>query len=216
MDPQIWTDVNVAVQTQLAAAIPITGVTKAKPAVVSATGHGLAAKAIVLVRVKGIPALDWTVARVADPESGTFELEGIDASAFKGTFVSGTVQAITFGAVASTLQEITPSGGEAEDVAITTIHPTPDYSIPGKPTPLVYSFGSLWIPDDPALAELKAAAAAKAVRAVQFEWPDGTQLLFAGTPSASLAPAGSSGQPVTTPVKINVRGALVAYAGAGA
>lgn len=216
MDPQIWTDVNVAVQTALAAAITVTGITKGNPTVVQAAGHALAADTIVLLRVKGIGGLDYAVGKVGDPEVGTFDLVGVDSTAMKGTFVSGTVQAITFGAVASTLQDITPSGGESADVNITTIHPIPDYAIPGKPSPIVYSFGSLWVPDDPALVALKAAGAAKQVRAVQFEWPDGTQLLFAGMPSASMAPGGSSGGAVTTPLKINVRGPLAAYAGVDA
>jgi len=213
MDPQIWTDVDVDVQTALATAIPASGISKANPAVVSATAHGLSDGAVVLVRCRGINGLDWTVAEVDDSDTDSFKLKGIDTSGAKGTFVSGSVQAITFGASASTLQEVTPSGGESADVPISTIHQIPDYSIPGKPTPLVFAFGSLWVPDDPALVELAKASKVKAVRAVRFSWPDGTQGLFAGIPSVSMAPGGTSGNPVTTPVKINVRGPFTAYAG---
>lgn len=214
MEAQIWTDVNVAVQTVLGTAINITGITKGNPTVVQvASLVGLDAGARVLVRVKGIGGLAYAAGKVLDPETGSFKLDGIDSSAMKGTFVSGTVQVATLGAQASTLQDITPSGGDAPDVNITTIHPIPDYAVPGKPTPLVYTFGSLWMPGDPALEELKAAGLAKQVRVVQFEWPDGTELLFAGLPFVSMAPGGSAGAAVTTQVKINVRGPLAAYAG---
>lgn len=215
MEAQIWTDVNVAVQTVLGTAINVTGITKGNPTVVQvASLVGLDEGVRVLLRVKGIGGLAYAAGKVTDPATGAFELAGVDSSGLKGTFISGTVQVVTLGAQASTLQDVTPSGGETADVNITTIHPIPDYATPGKPSPLVYSFGSLWKPGDPALEEFKKAGAAKQVRVVQFEWPDGTELLFAGMPSATMAPGGAAGGAVTTPIKINVRGPLAAFPGA--
>lgn len=214
MDVQIWADVSVAVQTQLGPAKAITGVTKGAATLIQSPGHGLQAGAPVFVRARGIGALDYAVGLVAAPEADSFTLQGVDSTGFRGALVEGsTVQLVTFGAEAETLQEITPSGGEAPDVAINTIHPRPDHSVPGKPSPIVYSFGSLWVPTDPALMALKAAARTRSTCAVRFTWADGTTLLFAGMPSASMAPGGASGQPVTTPIKVNVRGPLATVAG---
>lgn len=215
MEAQIWTDVNMAVQTALGTPINVTGITKGNPTVVQvASLVGLDEGSRVLVRVKGIGGLNYAAGKVLDPETGTFKLEGVDSTAMKGTFVSGTVQVVTLGAQASTMQDITPSGGDTTDVTITTIHPIPDYVSPGKATPIVYTLNSLWKPGDPALEELKKAGAAKQVRVVQFEWPDGTEMLFASMPSAPMAPGGSAGGAVTTPVKLNVRGPLATFAGA--
>lgn len=215
MDVQIWADVSVAVQTQLGPVKAITGVTKGAATLIQSPGHGLQAGAPVFVRARGIGALDYAVGLVAEPDADSFTLQGVDSTGFRGALVEGsTVQLITFGAEAETLQEITPSGGEAPDVAINTIHPRPDHSVPGKPSPIVYSFGSLWVPTDPALVALKAAARTRSTCAVRFTWADGTTLLFAGMPSASMAPGGASGQPVTTPIKVNVRGPLATVAGA--
>ncbi|MET3517804.1 hypothetical protein ABIC63_005609 [Pseudacidovorax sp. 1753] len=217
MDVQIWADVSVAVQTELGAAKVLAGVTKGAETILQCADHGFADGAPVLVRARGIGALDYAVGIVDVVDDDSFKLLGIDSTGMRGSLIAGsTVRLVTFGAEAETLQEITPSGGEAADVNIETIHPHPNYSVPGKPTPIVYSFGSLWVPTDPALVALKAAAGVREVCAVRFQWADGTQLLFAGSPSASMAPGGSSGQAVTTPLKINVRGPLATLAGAEA
>lgn len=217
MDVQIWADVSVAVQTVLGATKAVTGVTKGADTIILCVGHGLQEGAPVFLRIRGIGALDYAVGIVDDPAVDSFKLRGVDSTGFRGTLAEGsTAQLITFGAEAETLQEITPSGGEAPDVNINTIHPRPDHSVPGKPSPIVYSFGSLWVPTDPALVALKAAAMKRSSCAVRFTWADGTTLLFAGMPSASMAPGGASGQPVTTPIKINVRGPLATIAGEGA
>lgn len=212
---QIWSEVGVDVQTEAAAAKTITGISKANPAVATAAAHGYASGDIILLRVKGFSELDWAVVRVANAESGTFELEGVDTSDLETTFVSATAQEITFGASADTFTDVTPSGGEAEKVAVRTIHRRKDYNLPGNVTPLTYGFGSLWDVTDPALIALSKASSKRQVRAVRFRFLDGTIVLFAGMPTTTMAPAGSAGAAVTTPVSIDVRGELQAYPGEG-
>lgn len=212
MTIQIWSDVDVDAQSAIAASKNVTAISKANPAVVSALAHGYQAGDPVLLRVKGFGLLDWLVARVAASlTADTFSLRGVDTSEFTGAFVSGSVAKVTLGLSAETVTDVTPSGGDAPQVNISTIHRKPDYSITGKPAPLNYSLGSLWDVSDPVLLAFKAATRTKKVLAVRYGFPDGTEVLFAAQPSTSLAPGGSAGAAVTTPVTLAVRGLLQAY-----
>lgn len=212
MTIQIWSDVDVDVQSAAAAAKPITAITKANPAAVSVTAHGFVANDLVLLRVRGLGQLDWALVRVAAPiTADSFVAKGVDTSEFTGTFVSGSASKITLGVSAETITDVSPSGGDAAQVTISTIHKKPDYAISGKAAPLNYALGSLWDVSDPALLAFKAASRTKKVLAVRFGFPDGTEVLFAAQPSANLAPGGSAGAAVTTPVTLAVRGWLQAY-----
>ena len=208
MEVQVWSDVSVAVQTVLATAKVITAISKDSPAEVSSTSHGFSNGAYVLIKCKGLRDADYLVGRVANTASGTFELEGIDSTDWKGTFVSGTAELITFGAEFATLQDVSPSGGESADVAVSTIHNSQDGSIPGNFTPLVMSHGSIRDVADPGLIECRKASKVKGIRAVRYTFAEGNVMVFAGYPSTSLAPGGSAGGIVTTSLKFNVKGLL--------
>ncbi len=210
MNVNIWSNVGVDVQTILGAAVTIDTISKANPAVAGAAAHPFLDGDIVLLRTKGMRQLDWAVVRVANKASGTFELEGIDSSGFS-TFSSGTAQKITFGATAETFQDVSANGGEAADVNVSTIHSDQDTSIPGNRTPLVFNFGSIWDPSDPALKALKGFDRKKSPCAMVFRFATGDLVYFAATPSTSLAPGGSAGAVVTTPVKLSVKGLLTTY-----
>ena len=83
-----WSNVAVAMQSALAAADTISGITKANPGVVTATSHGLSNGDYVFLSVSGMHQLNDRVVRVANVATNTFELEGVDTSAFD-TFSSG-------------------------------------------------------------------------------------------------------------------------------
>jgi hypothetical protein len=208
---QLWSDVAVDVQTALAAAKEITAITKANPAVATSTSHGYTNGDYVLLKISGMRELNYAVARAANVTANSFELEGVDSTTF-GTFITGTAEEVTFGASADTITEVNAAGGEADKQLIQTIHTRRGFNIPGNESPLVFTMGSLWLPSDPALLAFNAAGRARAVRAVRMGFPDGAAVVFAGYPTASLAPNGSAGAPVTTPVSIDVRGLLQAYA----
>jgi hypothetical protein len=213
-DYQIWSEVQVDVQSALAANVAITAISKTNPAIAQAADHDLVQGDIVLLRTKGFSDLDYAVVRVgAVVADVSFALEGIDATDFHGALISATASKITFGVSASTFTDVTPSGGEATKVAFQTIHMKRGFNRPGAESPLVYGFGSLWDVADPALLALQAASRKGRVLAVRFMFLDGTTVLFAGQPSVNLAPAGTAGAAVTTPVSIDVRGWLQAYPG---
>lgn len=207
MDVKVWANVQVAIQTVLASAQTISAISKASPAVVSSTAHGYTDGDILLLRVKGMRQLDWAVVRVDGSTIDSFELEGIDSTLF-ATFVSGTAQKITFGAEAETLQDFTPSGGEAAGIPVETIHTDDTFEVPGRRSPVVIASTSLWDPADPALLAMNGFDAAKTPGCVLLAFPDGDKFAYAAYMSAPLVPGGSSGQPVTTPVSHRVRGRI--------
>jgi len=209
MEVQTWNNVKVAVQSVIATAKTITAITKANPAVATSVAHGYTLGDIVLLNVKGMRKLDWRVVRVGAVTADTFALEGIDSTTYPD-FVSGTAAEITFGTEAETLQEPSPSGGEAEDIQIRTIHDDQDISIPGNRSAISYSFTSVWDVSDPFLLALASFDESKTPAAMMIEFSSGMKMYMAAVPSVPMTPAGST--VVTTPVKVSLRGKPTYYA----
>lgn len=206
----IWSKVAVAVQTALATAKTITAITKASPAVVSCTGHGYTTGQEVKLSISGMSELNNAVVKVTNVTADSYSLDGIDSTLF-GTFASGSGQLVTFGAQAATFQDVNASGGEAADVSVTTIHDDIEKNVPGLKSALSYSFGSLWDPSDPALIELKKADTVKGTRSIKLTFASGARVLFDCYPAVSMAPGGSAGGAVTTPVSFKLSGPVNAY-----
>lgn len=210
MSVPIWTKVAVAIQTALAATKTISAITKANPGVATSTAHGYTNAQEVLLLVTGMSELNKVVVRVANVTANTFELQGIDTTLF-GTFATGTAQLITFGAAASTFQDINGSGGDAADVDQTTIHDDFKKVIPGLKSPIGYTFNSLFDPADAALIELKKADFSKTERAFRFTFSNANAAYGYGYATCPLFPSGSAGNSVQTPVSFKVQGAMTAY-----
>ena len=210
MSINVWSKVAVAVQTLLAAPRTITAITRANPAVATSTAHAYANGALVLLKIQGMSQLDFAIVRVAATAANTFNLEGIDSTAFD-TFTSGTAELITFGANATTFQDVNGDGGVAAPISITTIHNDQEFDIPGNRSPITYSFGSLWRPADPALLALRAFDDLKSACCIQMRFSTTAVVLMVAFPSCPLIPIGSAGQAVTTPVSLRLAGRLTTY-----
>lgn len=207
----VWSKVQVAVQTVLAAAKTVTAITKASPAVVTAVAHGYTTGQEVKLSVAGMIELNNAVVKITQVTADTFSLDSIDSTLF-ATFTTGSAQLVTFGASAATFQDVNASGGEAGVIPTTTIHDDTEKEIPGVKSALAYSFGSLWDPTDPALIELKKADSVKGTRCVKITFATGARVLFDCYPTVSLAPGGSTGGVVTTPVAFKLTGPINSYA----
>lgn len=210
LDINVWSNVKVAIQTLLGTAKTITAITKADPAVVTSAAHGLTDGKLGLLKVKGMREVNYMVVRVANQDTNTFELEGVDSTDF-GTFVSGTFEEITFGAESAVMQELTPSGGEAAGIAVEVIHTDDTYEVPGRRSPLVISCGALWDPADPALVAMRGFDRTKTPGCVAVEFATGNKIYFAAYMSAPLTPAGAAGAVVSTPASMRVRGPLTIF-----
>lgn len=206
-----WSNVAVAIQSALAAADTITGITKANPGVVTATAHGLNNGDFVVLTVSGMHQLDGRVFRIANKTTDTFELEGENTTNYD-TFSSGTAEAITFGTTMATATGLSASGGDFDFIDTTTIHANTRSQVPGLPSPATYTFENLWDPSDTALVALKAAADNQAKRAVKFTFSGGQIVTFNGYVGATLLPTGNAQDKVTTSVVITMHGRPTIYA----
>ena len=210
MAVNIWSNVQIAVQSALGANKTITGITKANPAVVTSTAHGLSNGAYVTLSVQGMWQLDQVVARVANVAANTFELEGIDATSYDN-FTSGTANEVTFGTTLSSVSDINVSGGDFQMIDVTTIHDNVKKEVPGSASPVSISMTANWDPSDAGLVALKSASDARAQRAIRFTFSDSAKWVFNGYIGCTLSPAGQAQGKVSTPLKITAYGKPRAY-----
>lgn len=208
-----WSNVAVAMQSALATALTISGITKANPGVVSYTGTDPVNGDYVIMSVQGMYQVNNRVFRVANVNGAgnTFELEGENTTSYD-TFTSGTCQVITFGTTVSTFTNLSSSGGDFNFIRTTTIHDNQESQIPGTTNPIVYNFDNIWDVADSGLAALKSAYQAGATRAFKFTFGTGGPIMvFSGYVAASLAPVGQGGDLVSTPAAITLYGTPTYY-----
>lgn len=206
----LWTKVAVDVQSALATAVTISGITQANPAVVTHAGTSPVNGDYVVLDVEGMSDVDGRVFRVANVTATTFELEGCDSSAFDA-FSSGDFQVITFGTSMTTATGLQASGGDFDFIDVTTIHDNIRKQVPGVASPAVYSFESLWDVADGALAAFKNASDNQALRAVRFTFANGQKVVFNGYIGATLLPVGNAQDKVTTSVVVTMFGRPSVY-----
>lgn len=207
-----WSNVAVAMQSALAAADTITGITKANPGVATSTAHGLANGDYVYLSINGMHQLNDRVVRVANVAANTFELEGVDTTDFD-TFTSGTAEGITFGTSVTTATTVSSDGGGFDFIDTTTIHVNSRSQVPGLPNAVTYSMDHLWDPADAGQIAMKSASDAQARRAFKFTFGTGGKIMvFAGYVGFNGAPGGSAQDKVTTPSVITSNGTATYYA----
>lgn len=212
MTPSYWSNVQVSIQSALAAAITLTAITKANPGVATYTGTDPVTGDYILLDVDGMHQVDNMAVRAAavDGTGNTFELEGVNTTSFN-TFSSGTGQVITFGTTLAAAVGIQASGGDYETADITTIHDSTRKVVPTVASPLQFTFDCLWDPSDAALLALKSASDSKVTRAIKFTFSDGRIFVFSGYIGCSLSPTGSAQEAVKTTVTITAYGRANAY-----
>ncbi len=207
--PTLWTSVQVATQSAIAAADTITGITKASPGVVTSVGHGWNDGDYVYYDVEGMYQLKDRIVRVANKTLDTAELEGLDTTPF-GTFSAGTGQVVTFGNAITTAVSVSSSGGESEFADLTTIHDAVRKQKPSFFSPLTLTFEMFFDPTDASLAELKAASDLQAKRAIKITWSTAI-MVVSGYIGATLVPTGSAGELVKTNVVFTAFGSPTYY-----
>lgn len=207
-----WSGVSIAMQSALAAADTISGITKASPAVVTATAHGGANGDYVYLEIQGMHQLNGRVCRIANAATNTYELEGVDSTSFE-TFSSGTAKTVTFGTTISTATSMSASGGDFDFIDTTTIHDNVKKQVPGTGNPLSYSFDNIWDASDAGQIAMKAASDTQAIRAFKMQFGTGGPIVaFAGYVGFTGAPTGSAQDKVVSPAVITAFGAISQYA----
>jgi hypothetical protein len=206
-----WAGVAVAMQSVLATPITVTGITKASPAVLTATNTYTNGD-YVLLSIQGMSQLDNKVVRVASVSGTTFAAEGIDSTSFD-TFSTGTAAKITFGTTISTATSMSASGGDFDFIDTTTIHNTVKTQIPGLANPLNYTFDNIWDIADAAQIAMKLATDTQAQRAFKFTFGTGGPIMtFSGYVGFTGAPTGNAQDKVTAQAVITAFGTPTYYA----
>lgn len=212
-----WSNVAIAVQSALAAAKTITGITKAAPGVVTSVAHGYSNGDYVYLDVLGMRQIHDRVFRIANKADDTFQLEavsggsGIDTTAFD-TFTSGSAYKITFGTSITTATSMNMTGGNFESLDATTIHDTQRIVVPGLPDETKAEFENLWDPTDAGQIALKAASDSQAKLAFKFTFGTGGKIMvFVGYVGFAGAPQGGAQEIVKTSAIITSQGTPTYY-----
>lgn len=207
-----WINVAVAMQSVLAAPAAITAITKASPAVVTAT-NTLVNGEYVLLAVQGMSQLDGRVFRVAAASGANFTLEGEDSTLYDTFSASGSTFAkVTLGTSITTATTISSSGGDFDFLDTTTIHQNVKTQVPGLPSPASFSMDNIWDVSDAGLLAMKVAADNQGQRVFRFTFGAGGQvMIFNGYVGASLLPGGTAQGLVTTKTVITMFGRPTYY-----
>lgn len=209
----LWSSVAIAVQSSLATALPISGITKASPGVVTYTGTDPSnGDYLYLSSIQGMSQVDERVFRAANVNGAgnTVELEGENTTAYD-TFSSGNLQVITFGTTLSIVTDVQVSGGDFDQIDVTTIHDNVRKQIPGAASPIVFSGSCVWDVADAGFAALKAASDAKAKRAIRITFANSQKVVFTGYIGFTGLPTGQAQDKVVTPFQITMFGRPTTY-----
>lgn len=210
----LWSGVAVAVQSALAAGQAVTGVTKANPGVATYSGSDTYADGdYILMSAQGMHQIDDRIFRVDNPDTGanTFELEGENTTNYD-TFSAGEAEEITFGTTLAIVTDLQVSGGDFEQIDVTTIHDLVRKQIPGAASPIVFSGSCIWDVADAGFQALKAASDNKEKRAIKITFANGQIVLFNGYIGFTGMPTGSAQDKVVTPFQITMFGRPTTYA----
>lgn len=211
-DPIVWKNVAVSMQSAIASAKTITGITKANPGVVTSAAHGFSDGDILYLEVVGMSQLNEKVVRVTSSATDTFSLEGVDTTDFD-TFTSGTAQVVTLGTSITSATNVTASGGDFDFIDTTTIHDNIKKQIPGLPAAISFSMDLVWDATDTGHVAFKAASDVQAKRTFKFQFGTGGKVVyFCGYVGYTGLPGGQAQGLVTTSAVITMNGTPTYYA----
>lgn len=212
-DAIFWSNVQVDIQTALATALVISGITKANPGVVTYTGTDPANGDIVVLSIVGMHQLDKKVFRVANVNTvgKTFELDGEDTSGYE-TFSSGSAQVIATWASSGIIQDVNPSGGDPEFADTSVIHQLVRRRVPTVTSPMTIGFQALFSPSDPFYVEANRAHKTLTQRVVRLRFASGALILGQAYCAAAGVPGGSAHGVVQTSMSLEFQGLPTVYA----
>lgn len=212
MGVQVWSNVEVKVESAATNNTSITSISKANPAMVTVAAIGtIAIGDFVKILAAGMAQVDNRLFRVSGVTGSTFLLEGEDSTNYDD-FTSGSAEEITFGTNLTVVSNITASGGDFQFIDVTTIHDTIQKQIPGNASASTFSMDCQWQPDDAGLKALKKASDNKEELGVMFVFSNGYRFMQTGYIGATLTPTGQAQAVVSTPVVITAFGRPTTYA----
>ena len=203
-------------ESAIAAAKTISGITKAAPGVISSTAHGFANGDNVLLEIQGMVELHGYLCKVVSTATDTFQVAdvngttGIDTTLFS-TFTSGTAKKVTLGTSITGVQDFNFAGGEIKVQDTTTVNDTQDTQIVVGATAQSADMTMQWDPASSAQQAMIAAFKTRANKGFKVLWPDGAFTMWYGTVGYTGAPGGGKQGVTSSPAKISMLNSLTEY-----
>lgn len=210
--PIVATDTRLEVENTLGSTITVTAVTKANPGVATATSHGLSnGDVLKITAAAGMVELNGQVVRVANIDTNTFELEGIDTTDFS-TWESGTVEEVTAWYTVSQATDIDLGNASPTELDGSTLLSKRTVTLYGRPGAIA---GTVSIQHERAsangLAKIKAASVSD-VLAFRATYNTGETSLFGGKTAYSGGRTINQNSIITGSIPLTVTGDIVDYA----
>jgi hypothetical protein len=198
------------------AAIPVTALSNANPAVATAAAHGLSDGDILAV-TSGWTRLNDRAARVSDSLTGSFALENINTTNLQpypaGSGV-GSVREVTGFVEISQITDVTTSGGDQQFLTFGFLADDDDRQIPTTKNPISMS---VTVADDPALPYVPVVEAAdedKVTRVLRLNLPNGDVILYNAYVTITSTPALSRNNLMTRVISLSLAGRPTRYSAA--
>lgn len=216
MAVQLPNGVTLAIATAYGSPKTVSALTNANPGVASSTAHGFTDGDIVEV-TSGWSRLNERLVRIDNSDTNTFEVEGIDTTSvavYPAGSGGGSVREITTWQQITQIMNVQTSGGEMQFTNYSFLEQDFETQLPTQSSPMVMT---LEIADDPSLAgyqAVKAAAEARAIRALRVTYPSGAIALYNGIVSFNETPTFTKNQVQTVTATFNLTSRPVRYASA--
>ncbi|KPA87068.1 Phage tail protein [Pseudomonas asplenii] len=190
----------------ISAAKTVTAISNAKPAVATAAAHGLAEGDIIVVS-SGWTRLNDKVVRVADIQSGSFALEGIDTTkttVYTPDAGAGSVREVTGWAQISQITEVASSGGEQQFATFGFLEEDEDRQLPTTKSPTSMT---ITVADDPLLPYVPLCETAdedRSPRVVRLTLPNGSAIYYNAYVSITSTPTLSRNNIMTRVITLSL------------
>lgn len=184
---------RVYIQSAIAAAQALSGISAASPAVVTYVGADPSnGNYIALLDMVGMTEFEDALVKVANVNGAgnTFEAEDQDATGY-GAFSSGNMKVVTLGNEIRITTGFTMSGGEQNYADYGFLHDTIMRKIPTTMSAAQIDLPVIWDPTDVGFQALQQAARSKAKIGFKAVLPDGLEILAFGYVGASGLPQAS-------------------------
>jgi hypothetical protein len=179
---QLPNGVTLALATAYGSDLTVSALTNANPAVATSTAHGLTNGDFVVV-TSGWSRLDGRVLRVSGVSTNAFSLEGFDTSStsiYPSGSGIGTVKKVTTWQQITQVLDLQTNGGDLQFTTYAFLENDYETQLPTVAAPQSLA---ITIADDASLAgyvAIKAAAEARALRALKLTFPSGSLALYNG------------------------------------
>ncbi|POQ05545.1 phage tail protein [Pseudomonas syringae] len=195
------------------AAIPVTALSNANPAVATAAAHGLADGDIIAV-TSGWTRLNDRAARVDNSLSGTFALEKINTlnvQPYPAGSGAGSVREVTAFVEISQITDVGTSGGDQQFTTFGFLADDDDRQLPTSKNPISMSFTVADDPDLPYVAVVEEADEDKQPRVLRLNLPGGSVILYSAYVSITATPTLSRNNVMSRTITISLAGRSTRY-----